>query len=71
MTSIFQATPRPASVMTRAWLPRLRYGAIENIITSIRVVASCKGLGQSMGEGINETVIGYRKRNSYKKCVIT
>jgi hypothetical protein len=43
--------------MTRAWLLRLRYVAIENIITSIRVVASYPGLGQSMGEGITETGI--------------
>jgi hypothetical protein len=50
--------------MTRAWLLRLRHVAIENIITLIRVVASCKGLGQIRGEGITETVIGYRKRNS-------
>jgi hypothetical protein len=61
---IIPATPRPASVMIRAWLLRSRYVAIENIITSIRVVASYKGLGQSTGEGITETVIGYRKRNS-------
>jgi len=27
----FQVTPRPGSVITRAWLPRLRYVAIEKV----------------------------------------
>jgi len=45
------ATPRPASVMTRAWLLRLRYCAMENIIISIWVDPSYTGFGQSTGEG--------------------
>lgn len=60
MTSIFQATPRPGAGMTRAWLLGLRYVAIENIITLIRVVASDTGLGHSTGQGVTETVIGLR-----------
>jgi len=63
---IIPATPRPASVMPRAWLPRSRYVAIENSITSIRVVASCTGLGQSTGEGITETVISWHCPNIYR-----
>ena len=51
-------------VRTRAWLLRSRYVAIENIIALIRVVASHTGLGQSTGEGVTETVIGWRYRNS-------
>ena len=49
----FQATPRPGSGMTRAWLHGLSYVAIQNI-TSIRVVGSCTGLGHSTGEGVTE-----------------
>lgn len=39
-------------------LLRLRYVAIKNIITSIRVVASYKGLKHSTGEGVTENIIG-------------
>jgi hypothetical protein len=54
----FQATPRPAPVMPRAWLPRLRYVAIEKIISLIRFEPSYAGLGHSTGEGVTETIIG-------------
>jgi len=55
---IIPATPRPASVMTRAWLLRSRDVAIENIISSIWVVASCTGLGHSAGEGVDRSYQG-------------